>query len=149
MKKSSCGVILTLLLAVLCLSCQKDEPVSPHTLIAPPDPIVIGLWKVGKIEYKVCRKGSCSVTNYSGNTKDYFEFRTDSAFLSYKTAADYRQLETFKADYYMPGSFTLTQGFWTAQYLVKEYKVEKLVLECSYMGSDPYAVFTDTYYLYR
>jgi hypothetical protein len=149
MKKSSCGAILALLLAVLCVSCQKDDLVSPYATTLQTETMVIGRWKIDKIDYKVCRKGDCSTTNYSGSTKDYFEFKADSAFLSYNTADNYQQLDAFKADYSFTRAFILKKEFWSAKYIIKECKDERLVLECSYMGNDPYATFTDTYYLYR
>ena len=149
MKKSSCGTILVLLLAVLCLSCQNDDQVSPHDTASQTRTVVLGRWSIDKIDYQVCRKGSCNTTNYIGGTKDYFEFRPDSAFLSYTTAASYKQLDAFKAAYELPGAFVLTKGFWSARYIVKECSNGKLVVECSYMGNDPYATFTDTYYLYQ
>lgn len=149
MKKSNCGAILVLLLVVLCVSCQNDDEIIPFANSSQTKTMVLGSWKIDKINYQVCRKGDCSTTNYKGNAKDYFEFRPDSAFLSYNTAGSYQQLETFKADYQLPGTFVLTNGFWSAKYFVKEYRNERLVVECSYMGNDPYATFTDTYYLYR
>ncbi|NDK56103.1 hypothetical protein [Pontibacter fetidus] len=148
MKKSSCGTTLVLLLVVLCLSCQTDDQIYPNA-IAPSNKLaMLGRWSIAKIAYKVCRKNSCNTTNYSGAAKDYFEFRADSAFLNYTTDSN-RQFDAFKADYSSPEAIVLTRGFWSAKYIVKENQPGKLVLECVYMGKDPYATFTDTYYLYQ
>jgi len=149
MKKSSCGAVLVLLLSILCLSCQKKEVISPMLSAGQTKQAVLGKWKIREITYQLCRQGSCTNTNYKGTAQDFFEFRPDSAFLVHKTAANYQQHDSFKADYKLPGAFILTQGFWSAKYNVKECTDSKMVLECSYVGSDPYAKFTDTYYLYR
>ena len=149
MKESSCRAVLALLLAVLCLSCQKQEAVSPLLSAGQTKQAVLGKWKIKEITYQLCRQGSCTNTNYKGTAHDFFEFRSDSAFLVYTTAASYQQHDSFKADYKLPGAFILTRGFWTAKYNVKECSEGKMILECSYVGSDPYAKFTDIYYLYR
>lgn len=149
MKNCICRTILVLLMAVLCLSCQDENPVSPHLSAEQTQTAVKGLWKVKKIDYQLCRSGSCNTTSYTGAATDYFEFRRDSAFLVHKTTGSSLSRDAFKAEYTLPGAFILTHTFWSARYDVRECNTNKMVLECSYVGSDPYAIFTDTYYLYR
>ena len=149
MKKSSCGTILVLLLAALCLSCQDNEVAEPHLTASETRVAVLGKWKIQRIDYQFCRSGTCSASNYTGTPDDYFEFRRDSAFLVHKTTTNSVSREAFKADYTLPGAFILSHTFWSVKYNVKECNSNKMLLQCSYVGSDPYAKFTDTYYLYR
>ncbi|MBC5774138.1 hypothetical protein H8S95_08700 [Pontibacter sp. KCTC 32443] len=149
MKNCSCGTVLVLLLAVLCLSCQDEEPIALSLSAGQTQNAVLGKWKIQKVDYQLCRSGSCKTTNYTGAPDDYFEFRRDSAFLVHNTANGLKKKEAFKAEYTLPNAFILTHNFWSARYNVKECKPNKMVLECSYVGSDPYAIFTDTYHLYR
>lgn len=149
MKKNSCRTIFVLLLAALCLSCQNEDMVAPHLTASQTRNAMIGTWKIEKIDYQLCRSGSCTTTKYIGKPQDYFEFRRDSAFLVYNTTATTQNYNNFKADYSLSGAFILTHELWSARYIVKECNPNKVVLVCAYSGSDPYAKFTDTYYLYR
>jgi hypothetical protein len=149
MKKSSYRTFIVLLLAMLCLSCQTDDEVMPTLTAGQTRNALLGKWKIERIDYQACRSGNCNTTNYTGNAKDYFEFRSDSAFLLHDVARTRNNYSAFKAEYTLPGAFILTQQFWSATYTVTECKANKLVLICIYTGSDPYARFTDTYYLYR
>ncbi|WP_238395665.1 hypothetical protein [Pontibacter pudoricolor] len=149
MKKSSSRTFIVLLLAVLCLSCQTDEETLPTLSAGQTRNALLGKWRVERIDYQVCRNGNCNTTNYRGNAGDYFEFRSDSAFLLHDVTRTKNNYNAFKAEYTLPGAFILSRQFWSATYTVTECKANRLVLNCTYAGSDPYARFTDTYYLYR
>ena len=149
MKKSSCRTFIVLLLAVLCISCQTDDEAMPTLSADQTRNALLGKWKIEKVDYRLCRNNNCNTTTYTGNAEDYFEFRSDSAFLVQDVAGSINNYSAFKAEYTMPGAFILSQNFWSAKYTVTECRQKKLVLVCTYAGSDPYARFTDTYYLYR
>lgn len=137
-------------MAVLCVSCKEEEHISPYLSAAETKAAVLGTWKIAKIDYQLCRSGSCNKTDYTGSAQDYFEFRPDSAFLVYNTAANSsHKQDAFRAEYSLPGAFILTHRFWSAKYTLKECRPNKMVLTCTYAGNDPYATFTDIYYLYR
>ena len=148
MKKNSCGAFFALLLALCCLSCQPQDAVAPELSASQTQKVMLGKWKVQQVTYQLCRNGNCNTTNYRGTASDYFEFRADSAFL-YRQEAGSRQPEAFKVQYDLPGAFILTHAFWSAKYTIKEKKDNNMVLVSSFTGNDPYAVFTDTYYLHQ
>ena len=110
---------------------------------------ISGKWHVEKIDYQLCRDRNCTVSTYTGSTSDYFEFRTDSAFLVLTARPQQQQQEQFKASYTLQGSVVLTKGEWSGRFEVKEVKAKRLVLLNSFIGRDPNAIFTDTYYLTR
>ncbi|MER2999526.1 hypothetical protein [Pontibacter populi] len=149
MKIYSCGAALVLLLAVLSASCQTDDELMLNLSADQTRNALMGKWKVEKIDYRLCRNSNCNTTYYTGKANDYFEFRSDSAFLMQDAASSINNYSAFKAEYTLPGAFILSQQFWSAKYIVNECKADKLVLICTYTGNDPYARFTDTYYLYR
>jgi len=149
MIKHSIRTLVGLGLLLTCLSCDDKEAAMPTLSAEQTKNVVLGKWKIQKVDYRICRQGNCNTSGYTGNTEDYFEFRTDSAFLYRNTTGAVGQPEKFKAAYTKPGAFVLTHLFWSATYNIKESKPDKLVLECSFAGADPYAIFTDTYYLYR
>ncbi|MBB6611420.1 hypothetical protein H7F15_10270 [Pontibacter sp. Tf4] len=148
MRKSSYSAVLALLLILCCLSCQTEDAAIPEMTAEQTKAVVLGKWKVQRVDYQVCRNESCTTTNYTGTPHDYFEFRADSAFL-YRHAAISTHREAFRAEYKLPGAFVLGHLFWSATFKIKESNGHKAVLVCSYTGADPYAIFTDTYYLYR
>lgn len=147
MRKSSSGTVLVLLMAVLCLGCQ--DPVEPQLTPDQTRDAVLGKWKIGKVDNQLCKGGSCTVDTYTGSPDDVFEFKADSAFLFYNSAGSTYASGAFKAEYTLPGAFILKQEFWSARYTLTDRQTNKITLVCSYAGSDPYAKFTEIYYLYR
>lgn len=142
--------ILVLLLALGCMACRTDDAAEPSLNAEQTRSLVMGKWKVERVNYQVCRNGNCTATNYAGTDEDLFEFRADSAFLyRHAAASTIAQPEAFKVDYKLPGALVLMYSFWSATCQVKENEKGDVVLVCSYAGADPYAVFKDTYYLYR
>ncbi len=149
MKKNSCQAIIAFLLMVLTTACQNDQLPEPEFSAASTAEAVKGKWSVAKIEYQLCRSGQCNNSSYSGIAQDYFEFKTDSAFLFRKGAPTAAGVERFKVFYNMPGAFVLSNGSWSGKFEVKECKQKELILMNTFTGTDPYAAFTDTYYLYK
>lgn len=147
MKRSSFGAVVYLLAAVFCLGCQ--DPATPQLTPDQTRDAVLGKWKIGKVDNKLCKGGSCTTDTYTGSPDDTFEFKPDSAFLFYNSAASTYSSGAFKAEYTLPGAFILKQEFWSARYTVADIQTGKITLVCSYAGSDPYAKFTEIYYLYR
>jgi hypothetical protein len=143
-------VLLALLfLSVLLSGCTKEEDVRPGTQLEDVKGAVMGKWSVSKIEYELCRNNNCNTSNYAGTPQDYFEFRADSAFLVRTDAQNGITRDAFKVAYTLTGGFVLSNSDWSGRFMIKEIAANKLVLENAFTGNDPYAVFKDTYHLYR
>lgn len=149
MKMRYCRAFIVLVLAVVCYSCRHEDVAEPVLTADQTRLAMLGTWKIEKVDYGVCRSGSCTDSNYTGTAKDYFEFRADSAFLVYNTALKKSAHNAYKADFCLPGAFILSREFWKVNFEVRDYKPDKVVLVSTYAGNDPYARFTDIYYLYR
>lgn len=147
MKRSGCGALLALMIGMLCLSCES--PADPQLTPAQTRDAVLGKWKIERVDNTLCRGGSCTVSTYAGIPEDMFEFRADSAFLVYYGAGSMHSSGAFKVEYTLPGAFILKQDFWSARYTLADKQPGRITLVCSYTGSDPYAKFTETYYLLR
>jgi len=147
MKRNSCLAILAFLLILYLPACQEEQLPVPHFSAETTKEVVLGKWCISKIDYSFCRSGHCNNSSYQGAAQDYFEFRADSAFLYRKGAT--AQAEKFKVYYNMPGAFILNNKDWSGKYEVKECKQKKLILVNTFTGTDPYAAFTDTYFLFK
>ncbi|GGG16441.1 hypothetical protein [Pontibacter amylolyticus] len=112
---------------------------------------VQGKWRIERVNNKLCRSGNCTSVMYTGTASDYFEFKADSAFLQRASQQNAKSVyrDSFKADYSQPNAFVLSNFGWSARFHVLHHDQRMLVLEGTYYGSDPSAIFTDTYYLYR
>ena len=112
---------------------------------------VLGKWSIEKINNRLCRSGICNNSTSGGAPQDYFEFRPDSAFLFRAgiSGSNNAYRDRFKAEYIPAGGMVLSSFGWSAKFEVKKRESNKLVLEGTFTGTDPNAVFTDTYYLYR
>ncbi|MFD2246251.1 lipocalin family protein [Pontibacter ruber] len=143
-------VLLALLfLSVLLSGCAKEEDVSPELKLEDTRGVVLGKWSISKIEYQLCRSNNCNASNYTGTAQDYFEFRADSAFLVRTDTQNKLCKDAFRIDYTLAGGFVLSNSEWSGRFMIKELDGKKLVLENAFTGTDPYAVFKDTYHLYR
>lgn len=149
MKKNSCQAILAFLLMLVLNACQDEQMPQLELSAASTEKAVKGKWSVAKIEHQLCRSGQCNNSSYAGAREDYFEFKTDSAFLFRKGVPTAAGVERFKVLYNMPGAFVLSNGSWSGKFEVKECKQKELILINTFTGTDPYAAFTDTYYLYK
>ncbi len=129
--------------------CQKED-LSPAMLDQDIKHAVLGKWSVERIEYGLCRNNNCSTTTYTGTGLDYFEFRADSAFLVRNGVQNATAVkEKYKIEYSASGGFILKTTGWEARFALKEKSNGSMVLQSSFTGRDPDAVFTDTYYLKR
>ncbi|WP_114782240.1 hypothetical protein [Botryobacter ruber] len=139
-------VLLLLLAATGCMEREAPVPLlqADEVLQA-----ITGKWTIEKIDYQLCRDRNCTVSTYTGSTGDYFEFRADSAFLVLTERPQQQQKEQFKASYTLQGSVVLTKGEWSGRFELEEAKAKRLVLRNTFIGRDPNAIFTDTYYLTR
>jgi hypothetical protein len=146
-------VALAVMLAGLATGCTKtDEDMQPVLEETEIRQAVQGKWHIERVNNKLCRSGNCVMVVYYGAQEDYFEFKSDSAFLQrMSNQSAYRVYrDSFKADYARsPESFVLSNFGWSAQFRVMQRYGNKLVLESTYSGTEPSAVFTDTYFLYK
>jgi len=140
---------LALLLVSGCTGSEED--VRPTLDVAETRQAVLGKWSIEKINNRLCRSGICNNSVSNGAAQDYFEFRPDSAFLFRAgiSGSNYVYRDRFKAEYTHAGGMVLSNFGWSAKFEVKKRETNKLVLEGTFTGTDPNAVFTDTYYLYR
>lgn len=145
------AIIATVLLG-LASGCTKfDEDIQPATGEYRVGETVQGKWRIERVNNKLCRSGNCTSVVYNGTDEDYFVFKADSAFLQRASPlrSDGVYRDSFKADYSHPNAFVLSNFGWSARFVVMHRGSSSLVLESVYAGSDPSAIFTDTYYLYR
>jgi hypothetical protein len=152
MKKTlGLAAMATVLLGLACGCTKLDEDMQPVIGEQVVRETVRGKWRIERVNNKLCRSGNCTSVVYNGSDEDYFEFRADSAFLQrvspQSSSSVYR--DSFKADYSHPDAFVLSNFGWSARFKVIHREQRSLVLEGAYAGSDPSAVFTDTYFLYR
>jgi hypothetical protein len=144
---------LTVMLVGLAAGCNKtDEDMQPVLEDTEIRQAVQGKWHIERVNNRLCRSGNCISVVYYGTNDDYFEFKTDSAFLQRKSTQSANSLyrDSFKVDYSRPkGGFVLRNFGWSAQCRVMQRDGDKLVLESTYSGTEPSAMFTDTYFLYR
>lgn len=125
---------------------DSADAVRPQLEAADTQIAVQGKWRIERISSKLCKSGNCNTRVYVGAPEDYFELRADSAFLL-RSATTYT--DRFKAEYTFAGGFVLRNFGWSARYEVRHKEANRLVLESTFTGTDPNAVFTDTYYLYQ
>jgi hypothetical protein len=152
MKKMLGLAVMAIVLVGLATGCTKlDEDMQPIVGESGLRETVQGMWRIERVNNKLCRSGSCTAVVYTGTAEDYFEFRADSAFLQRASPKSSNSVyrDSFKVDYSQEQTFTLSNFGWAAQFRVMHRDKRMLVLESTYAGSDPSAVFTDTYYLYR
>ncbi|MBF8964818.1 hypothetical protein I0P70_16340 [Pontibacter sp. FD36] len=136
----------------LATGCAKsDEDMQPITKENGLRESVQGKWRIERVNNKLCRGGTCTSVMYTGTANDYFEFKPDSAYLQRASMQSSNSVyrDSFKADYSQPNSFVLSNFGWSARFRVMHRDQRLLILEGVYYGSDPSAIFTDTYYLYR
>lgn len=141
--------MLVYLLLVLLFACQDEQLPEPQLSAEATQEAVKGKWYIAKIDYQLCRSGNCNNRSYKGAPNDYFEFRTDSAFLYRQGETIALQEQRFKVYYNMPDAFVLSNGDWAGKFEVKACKPKELILLNTFTGTDPYATFTDTYSLYK
>ena len=149
MKRTSCQAVIAFLLVMLLPACQNEQLPEPQLSAAATQEAVKGKWLIAKIDYQLCRSGLCNNGNYTGSTNDYFEFKADSAFLFRQGEVAAMQKQRFKVYYNMPGAFVLSNGQWAGKFEVREFTAKELTLVNTFTGTDPYAAFTDVYYLYK
>lgn len=152
--KSRVGLVaLAVMLVGLAAGCTKtDEDMQPVLEDTEIRQAVQGKWRIERVNNKLCRSGNCISVVYYGANDDYFEFKADSAFLQRRStqSANSMYRDSFKADYSRSKeSFVLSNFGWSAQFKVMQRDGNKLVLESTYSGTEPSAVFTDTYFLYQ
>jgi hypothetical protein len=145
------AAMATVLLGLASGCAKLDEDMQPATGEYRLRETVQGKWRIERINNKLCRSGNCTSVEYKGTVEDYFEFKADSAFLQRASPKSSNSLyrDSFKADYSHPDAFVLSNFGWSARFKVMHRDQRSLVLESAYAGSDPSAVFTDTYYLHR
>jgi hypothetical protein len=145
------AAIASLLLGLASGCAKLDEDMQPVTGEHGVRETVQGKWRIERVNNKLCRSGNCTSVVYNGTAEDYFEFKADSAFLQRTSPQSSSSLyrDSFKADYSHPDAFVLSNFGWSARFRVMHRDKRSLVLESAYAGSDPSAVFTDTYFLYR
>lgn len=148
MKKATFVVVAGLLGLTTLAGCFEIQEPAPHLDAESIKVAVQGRWSVERVNNKFCRDNSCSTTTVTGKSEEYFEFKTDSAFLvrvSPVMNAAFR--EAYKANYNNDGVILLKNDSRTEQFEVLELREKRMVLQSSFAGRDPAAVFTDTYYL--
>lgn len=141
----------TLLVGMLAGCAKLDEDMQPVTVENGLRESLLGKWRIERVNNKLCRSGNCTSVLYVGAQDDYFEFKADSAFLQRGSRQNANSVyrDSFKADFSQPNSFVLSNFGWSARFRVMHRDRSSLVLESTYYGSDPSAVFTDTYFLYK
>jgi hypothetical protein len=141
----------TMLVGMLAGCAKLDEDMQPVTTENGLRESLLGKWRIERVNNKLCRSGSCTSVQYVGTAEDYFEFKADSAFLQRGSRQDANSVyrDRFKADFSQPSGFVLSNFGWSARFRVMHRDQSTLVLEGTYYGSDPSAVFTDTYFLYK
>lgn len=148
MKNAAYVAIVAMPCLSMLVACSKEDDISEPLLIDT-SAVVQGRWSIEKVDHILCRINNCSSSYYVGQPQDYFEFRADSAFLV-RTIRGNKGVRTgYKVSYSSKGSFILSSTTWSGKFEVKEVKEKSIVLENSFVGVDPKAVFTDIYYLYR
>ncbi|MBD1397980.1 hypothetical protein H9Q13_12455 [Pontibacter sp. JH31] len=152
--KSRIGlVVLAVSFVGLTAGCNKtDEDMQPMFEEMEIQQAVQGKWRIERVNNRLCRSGNCVSVVYYGTDDDYFEFKADSAFLQRRSTQSANSLyrDSFKADYTrLKGGFVLRNFGWSAQVRLMQRQGNKLVLESTYSGTEPSAVFTDTYFLYK
>lgn len=143
---------MAIVLLGLATGCSKsDENMQPVVIESGLRESVQGKWRIERVNNKLCRSGSCTSVMYTGTETDYFEFKADSAYLQRASQQHDRSVyrDSFKADYSQPNAFVLSNFGWSARFRLMHRDARRLVLEGTYYGSDPSAIFTDTYYLYK
>jgi hypothetical protein len=143
---------LAIILLSMAAGCNKtDEDMQPITKDADVRQAVLGKWRIERVNNKLCKSGNCTSVVYNGSANDFFEFKADSAFLqrvsSQSSSSVYR--DSFKADYRQADTFVLSNFGWSARFRIMHRDQRSLVLESTYAGNDPNAIFTDTYFLYK
>ncbi|PKV66784.1 hypothetical protein [Pontibacter ramchanderi] len=152
MKKMLGLAAMAIVLMGLATGCAKsDEDMQPVVVESGLRDSVQGKWRIERVQNKLCRSGDCTSVIYTGTADDYFEFKADSAYLQRASQQNAKSVyrDSFKADYSQPGAFVLSNFGWSARFNVLHRDQRMLVLEGVYYGSNPSAIFTDTYYLYR
>lgn len=150
MKKATFVVYLGFFALLSLTGCFEMEELAPAFDADSVKAVVQGRWAVEKVSNKLCRDNSCNSSTVAGHPQEYFEFRADSAFLMRSNpSANYTMYDAYKASYEPNGVILLSNASRIEQFEVLELKSKKVVLESTFTGRDPAAVFTDTYYLYK
>ena len=152
MKKMLWFAAMAMVLLGMATGCAKlDEDMQPVASESGLRDSVQGKWRIERVSNKLCRGGNCTTVMYTGTESDFFEFKVDSAYLQRASSQNAKSVyrDNFKADYSQPNAFVLSNFGWSARFNVLHHDQRILVLEGTYYGSDPSAIFTDTYYLFR
>lgn len=151
MKKTTYVVYMGLFALMITLTgCFEMEDVAPAFDVDSMKATMQGRWSVEKVSNKLCRDYNCNTSTVGGNPQEYFEFRADSAFLMrISPVANAVVQDAYKASYDAGGVILLSNPNRTERFEVMELKARKAVLQSTFTGRDPAAVFTDTYYLVR
>lgn len=152
MKKMLGSTVALWVLVGLLAGCAKsDEDMQPATEEKALQALVQGVWRIERVNNRLCRGSNCTMVVYNGTPEDYFEFRADSAFLQ-RTSMQYGNSlyrDQFKVRYTQYNELMLSNFGWSAKVRVMQLGEGNMVLESTYLGADPSAVFTDTYFLQR
>lgn len=150
MKKATYVVNLGIFALLMLTSCFEVDEATPAISAESVKAAVQGRWSVEKVSNKLCRDYNCNTSTVGGNPQEYFEFRLDSVIVSrVNPTANANILSAYKASYSTDGVILLSDGNRTERFQVLELKAKRAVLESTFTGRDPAAVFTDTYYLIR
>lgn len=145
------AAVATVLLGLAAGCAKSDEDMQPAIGEIGVREAVQGKWRIERVNNKLCRSGNCTTVVYNGTAEDHFEFKADSAFLQRASSQSANSVyrDRFKADYAHSNMFVLSNFGWSAQFRIMHRDERRLVLESTYAGSDPSAVFTDTYFLLK
>ncbi|WP_299822674.1 hypothetical protein [uncultured Pontibacter sp.] len=150
MKKTTHVVYVGFIALVTLTGCFEANDVAPTLDTESIKASVQGRWTIEKISNKLCRDNSCNTSMVGGSPQEYFEFKSDSAFLMrVSPTASAALKDAYKATYELGGVILLQNSNRTERFEVVELKAKKVVLQSVFTGRDPAAIFTDTYYLYR
>lgn len=150
MKKTTYVVYMGFFALITLTGCFEVEDLAPSFDADSVKASVQGRWAVEKVSSKLCRDNSCTSSTVAGTPQEYFEFRADSAYVLRAGAGiNATVCDAYKAEYDEGGVILLSNASRKERFKVVELKAKKGVLESTFTGRDPAAVFTDTYYLYR
>ncbi|MBC5992874.1 hypothetical protein [Pontibacter cellulosilyticus] len=150
MKKTTYVVYLGFIALTTLTACFEVEEPAPSFDAESVKASVQGRWAVEKVSNKLCRDNSCTSNTVAGTPQEYFEFRADSAYVLRTGASINATLcDAYKAEYDQGGVILLSNASRKERFKIVELKANKAVMESTFTGRDPAAVFTDTYYLYR
>lgn len=150
MKKTTYVVCLAIFGLIPLASCLEVEDLAPAFDAESVKVTVQGRWSIEKTSSQLCRENTCNTSEVAGNSQGYFEFRADSAFLQ-RTGANKNltMQDAYRASYQTGGVILLSNANRAEKFEVVELRSKRIVLQSTFTGRDPAAIFTDTYYLYK